>query len=189
MVRVRNMPKNHDRRFGGKTCAPGGCDFARARAELHVAGDTAREPQSGLISRPARPLAREVIPNAPRAGALGDDLPDPLEEALVFYADLQAERAFVGHAKGTLGEVHGPGDGLVVASPPMDIHVQGCTRRLSGLLGDDVDVVALQAGVELEASKRRNRGGVIGLCMSSKGPPRPGSAGGRPSGAPRTWLL
>jgi hypothetical protein len=103
MVRVRNMPKNHDRRFGGKTCAPGGCDFARARAELHVAGDTAREPQSGLISRPARPLAREVIPNAPSAGALGDDLPDPLEEALVFYADLQAERAFVGHAKGTPG--------------------------------------------------------------------------------------
>ncbi len=87
MVRVRNMPKNHDRRFGRKTCAPGGCDSARARAELHVVGETARKQ----------------------------------------------------------------------------------SRRL---VGENVDVVALQAGVELEASKRRNRGGVIGLCMNSKGPPR-----------------
>ncbi len=36
---VRNMPKNGDRRCWMKTCAPGECDSARPRAELHVAAD------------------------------------------------------------------------------------------------------------------------------------------------------
>lgn len=35
--RVRNMPRNRDRRWWRKTCAPGGCDSARPRAEPHVA--------------------------------------------------------------------------------------------------------------------------------------------------------
>ncbi len=38
MLRIRNVPKNRGRCCGRKTCAPGGCDSARPRAELHVPG-------------------------------------------------------------------------------------------------------------------------------------------------------
>jgi len=43
------LTKNRDRRRRLKTSALGGCDPAHARAELHVVGDTARQPGCRLV--------------------------------------------------------------------------------------------------------------------------------------------
>ena len=111
-VQGRNRPKPRDRRHRKETCAPRGCDCARGREELHIAGHTVWKSSTASLTRMkslwfAHFTACGLPPSTKKRGPFADEeagpeIPDTRGRGTQFGKGSSRRRAFafpVGRAR------------------------------------------------------------------------------------------